>query len=36
MTNKRNFLVLAIGVGVFGVVVGAITILSIASTVLEP
>ena len=36
LAEKKNFLILAIGVGVFGIIIGGITIWNMASNLLEP
>ena len=36
MPEKKNFLLMAIGIGAFGIIVGAITIWDMASDLLEP
>ena len=36
MPEKKNFLILAIGLGVVGIIIGAITIWSTASDLLQP
>ena len=36
MEKKKNFLILAIGVGIFGVIIGGITIWTAASDLLQP
>ena len=36
MAEKKNFLILAIGLGVIGVIIGGITIWNVASDLIEP
>jgi hypothetical protein len=36
MTEKRNFLILAIGLGILGIVIGGITLWNFANNLLEP
>lgn len=36
MTEKKNFLILAIGLGVIGIIIGGITVWNIASSLSEP
>ncbi len=36
MAEKRNFLILAIGLGVVGIIIGGITIWNFANSLLEP
>ena len=36
MPERKNFLLLAMGVGAFGIILGAITIWNMASDLLEP
>ena len=36
MPEKKNFLILAIGIGVFGVIIGGITIWNMLNEVLYP
>jgi len=36
MPEKKNFLILAIGIGVFGVIIGGITIWNMLNEVLDP
>lgn len=36
MAEKRNFLILAIGLGVVGIIIGGITIWNFASNLIEP
>ncbi len=36
MAEKRNFLILAIGLGAVGVIIGAVTIWNYANNVLSP
>ena len=36
MVEKRNFLILAIGLGVTGVIIGGVTIWNIANSLIEP
>jgi hypothetical protein len=36
MPEKKNFLILAIGIGVFGVIIGGITIWNTLNEVLDP
>ena len=36
MAEKRNFLILAIGLGIVGIIIGGITIWNVAKNLLEP
>ena len=36
MAEKKNFLILAIGIGAFGVIIGGITIWNMVNEVLNP
>ena len=36
MAERKNFLLFAIGIGAFGVIIGAYTIWSAASEIFEP
>jgi len=36
MAEKRNFLILAIGLGIVGIIIGGITIWNFANNFLEP
>jgi hypothetical protein len=36
MSEKKNFLIFAIGLGIFGIILGAITIRDLISTVVLP
>ena len=36
MAEKRNFLILAIGLGVVGIIIGGITIWNFTNNLLEP
>jgi len=36
MVEKRNFLILAIGLGVVGIIIGGITIWNFANKLIEP
>jgi len=36
MTERKNFLILAIGLGVIGVIIGGITIWNAANSLLQP
>ena len=36
MVEKRNFLILAIGVGIVGIIIGGITIWNFANKLIEP
>jgi hypothetical protein len=36
MAEKKNFLILAIGLGAVGIIIGAITIWNFASKLIEP
>jgi len=36
MAEKRNFLILAIGLGVVGVIIGGVTIWNLANSLIEP
>ena len=36
MAEKKNFLILAIGLGAIGIIIGGITIWNIASSLFEP
>jgi len=36
MVEKRNFLLMAIGLGVIGVIIGGITIWNLANSLIEP
>ena len=36
MAEKKNFLILAIGLGAIGIIIGGITIWNMASSLLEP
>jgi len=36
MAEKRNFLMLAIGLGVVGIIIGGITIWNFVSNLIEP
>lgn len=36
MAEKKNFLILAIGLGVIGVIIGGITIWNLANSLIEP
>ena len=36
MTEKRNFLILAMGLGVIGVIIGGVTIWSLVNNWIEP
>ncbi len=36
MAEKKNFLILAIGLGVIGIIIGGITIWNITSSLFEP
>ena len=36
MAEKKNFLILAIGLGIVGIIIGGITIWNFANNLLEP
>jgi hypothetical protein len=36
MVEKRNFLILAMGLGVIGVIIGGVTILNLVNNWIEP
>jgi hypothetical protein len=36
MVEKRNFLILAMGLGVIGIIIGGITIWNFANNLIEP
>jgi hypothetical protein len=36
MEKKKNFLILAIGMGIIGVIIGGISIWNVASDLLQP
>jgi hypothetical protein len=36
MTEKKNFLILAIGLGIVGVIIGGVTIWSFANNLIMP
>lgn len=36
MVEKRNFLLMAIGLGVIGVIIGGVTIWNVANSLIEP
>jgi hypothetical protein len=36
MVEKRNFLILAIGLGVIGVIIGGVTLWNLVNNLIEP